>query len=71
MTPARREEQVPGEAMRVRLTLHGQHAVLRKVSRALNVRIWPAQDALGPHVIVEEGTAAELAAIVQILSGQV
>ena len=62
--------QMPSGDIHVRLTLHGPHRVLRRVSRALNVRIWPAQDELGPYVVVDEVKAPDLAAIFHILSGE-
>ena len=50
-----------------RLTLHGPHAVLRKISRALRVRIDPGLDVHGPYVVIENVTPAEVMIIAVIL----
>lgn len=53
----------------LRLTLHGPHSVLRKVSKALRVRINPFIDEHGPYVVIEKVTPEEVMIIAQILDG--
>ena len=50
-----------------RLTLHGPHSVLRKISRALRVRIDPGLDVHGPCVVIDDVTPAEVMFIAEIL----
>lgn len=50
-----------------RLTLHGTHAVLRKISRALRVRIDPGLDIHGPYVVIDDVTPDEVMIIAEIL----
>lgn len=49
------------------LTLHGPHSVLRKISRALRVRIDPGSDIHGPYVAIDDVTPAEVMIIAEIL----
>ena len=51
-----------------RLTLHGPHAVLRKISRALRIRINPGLDIHGPYVVIDDVTPAEVMLIAEILN---
>jgi hypothetical protein len=50
-----------------RLKLHARHSVLRKVSTALRVRINPSMDELGPYVVIDDVSSAEVLIIAQIL----
>ena len=68
MTPVgRKGTQGSGLPPPVRIVLHGPHGVLRKVSRALRVRISPGHDIHGPFVVLEAVTADEMAVITEIL----
>jgi hypothetical protein len=57
------------DGMPSRLTLHGPHSVLRKVSKALRVRINPSLNKKGPYIVIEEVTSKEVTIIAQILEG--
>lgn len=53
--------------MPLRVTLHGPHSVLCKLSKALRVRINPSFNKQGPYIVVEEVTAREVMILAQIL----
>jgi|3_EtaG_2_1085321.scaffolds.fasta_scaffold20190_2 hypothetical protein len=68
--PAKFEHSVRGQAsggLPARLKLHARHSVLRKVSTALRVRINPSMDELGPYVVIDDVTSADVLIIAQIL----
>lgn len=69
MPPESKASHKSSGDMPSRLTLHGPHAVLRKISRALRVRIDPGLDVHGPYVVIDDVTPAEVAIIAQILDG--
>ena len=49
-----------------RLKLHAKHSVLRKILKALRVRINPSMDKLGPYIVIDDVTSAEILTIAQI-----
>jgi len=49
-----------------RLKLHAKHSVLRKISTALRVRINPSMDKLGPYIVIDDVTSAEILIIAQL-----
>lgn len=49
------------------LKLHASHTVLKKISTALRVRIDPSMDKLGPFIVIDNVTSAEVLIIAQIL----
>ncbi len=55
-----------GGGLPARLKLHAKHLVLRKISTALRVRINPSVDELGPYVVIDDVTSAEILMIAQI-----
>lgn len=52
------------------LKLHASHTVLKKISTALRVRIDPSMDKLGPYVVIDDVTSAEVLVISQILAAE-
>lgn len=52
------------------LKLHASHTVLKKISTALRVRIDLSMDKLGPYVVVDDVTSAEVLVISQILEAE-
>lgn len=55
-----------GSGPPARLKLHAKHSVLRKISTALRVRINPSMDELGPYIVIDDVTSAEMLIIAQI-----
>ncbi|MEM5544981.1 hypothetical protein WNY61_19815 [Sulfitobacter sp. AS92] len=55
-----------GDGPPARLKLHAKHLVLRKISKALRVRINPSMDELGPYIVIDNVTSAEILIIAQI-----
>lgn len=55
-----------GGGLPARLKLHAKHSVLRKISKALRVRINPSMDKLGPYIVIDDVTSAEILIIAQI-----
>lgn len=49
-----------------RLKLYAKHSVLRKISKTLRVRINPSMDTLGPYIVIDDVTSAEILTIAQI-----
>ena len=56
-----------GGGQPARLQLYARHSVLRKISTALRVRISPSMDRLGPYIVVDDVTSAEVLIVAQIL----
>lgn len=52
------------------LKLHASHTVLKKISTALRVRIELSMDELGPYVVIDGVTSAEVLVISQILEAE-
>ena len=52
------------------LKLHASHTVLKKISTALRVRIELSMDKLGPYVVIDDVTSAEMLVISQILEAE-
>ncbi|MFG6581447.1 hypothetical protein ACGYK1_18850 [Sulfitobacter sp. 1A13191] len=52
------------------LKLHASHTVLKKISTALRVRIELSMDKLGPYVVIDDVTSAEVLVISQILEAE-
>jgi hypothetical protein len=52
------------------LKLHASHTVLKKISTALRVRIDPSMDKLGPYIVINDVTSAEVLVIAQIFEAE-
>ncbi len=55
-----------GGRLPARLKLHAKHSVLRKISTALRVRISPSMNVLGPYIVIDDVTSAEILIIAKI-----
>ncbi len=67
MPVASETRQGVGGNMPLHLTLHGLNLSLRKISKALQVRINPSLDLRGPNVAIHDLTPSDVLIIAQVL----